>query len=130
MSCQPSSFFDIELSHFQCVGLLHCAISFLCKHHLFHTCLYNADSTEEQYEQLHLVFSQTLVGRLLNDFEIQNKVQNEGTAEDQNKIWNEGTADNLVQQYVGDLLCMVYTCVHICPDDKRIECNVSFDYIA
>lgn len=126
MSCQPSLFFDMKLSYFQYVGVLYCAIIFLCKHHLFHTCLCNADSTEEQYEQLHSVFSQTLVGRLLNDFEI----QNEGSAEDQNRIQNEGTAENLLQRYVGDLLCMVYTCVHTCPDDKRIECSVSFDYIA
>ena len=54
-------------------------------------------------------FSQTLIGGLLDDFEVQ----------------NEETGENLVQAYVVDFLHMSYKGVHFHPNDIEIEYNVS-----
>jgi hypothetical protein len=63
---------------------------------------------EDKYQQLCFTFSETLIGRLLNDFE----------------VVNEETGEYLVQNYVVDFLHMSYKGVHFHPSEKEMECKL------
>ena len=64
---------------------------------------------EDQYRQLCFTFSQTLIGRLLYNFE----------------VVDEETGEQLVHNYVADFLHMSYKGVHLHASEKEIECKVS-----
>ena len=76
---------------------------------MFTTIFFNTGPFEDKYQQLCFTFSETLIGRLLNDFE----------------VVNEETGEYLVQNYVVDFLHMSYKGVHFHPSEKEMECKVS-----